>query len=421
MKHNTLSQGLKQTEQTEEPIMPALSCPQNQAASAAASVSRETIQVQVLELCHLTAADRQAWQELEADAVCPNPFLSPDFVMPAWRHLESHTHPLLIVITRGLEWIGLGIFESSRPRRRMPVPHLRCWRSEHSFLQGLLLRQGETQAALQVFWQFMLHGQHNWHAISFAQLPHDSPYYPLLHETGREQGADVYTGESFSRACLWLKQETPETVLEGISPRRQRSLRQAWNWLNRQGETEFRIQQNTRQLGHSCRRFLELEALGWKGNQYSALSCTPANESFFREMSNNFILNQRLFVSELTCNDEVIGSVVHLLAGDAAYAFKLGWEPQLARGCPGFQLKAQMLYRAHSRFPQLQLIDSCSSPGSFIEHVWSGRRQFSDSVFFTSRAGVIAGSFLEALRWLRGRSRAFLPHPATDSPAETED
>lgn len=366
------------------------------------------LQVQVLPLSQLTSSDRQAWAELEADSDCDNPFLSPHFVFPAWKHLEAHTNPLLIVVSQGNQWLGLGIFESSRPRRRFPVPHLRSWRSEHTYLQGVLLRRGEEELTLRYFWEYLLHGNHNWHAVAFSQLPHDAEYYETLHQTAHACGAEFIRGPSYFRACLRPQEHTQESLMAGISSRRQRSLRQAWNWLNRQGEVNFQFQRDARQLSHSCHRFLELEALGWKGSGFSALACTPANLCFFQEMSSSFLLRKRLFISELSCDSKVVGSVVHLTAGKAAYAFKLGWETELARACPGFQLKAQMLYQVRAQFPQLSMVDSCSSPGSFIEHVWPDRREISNTIFFTSRAGNLAGNLIETFRRVRNYGKRLL-------------
>ena len=95
------------------------------------------------------------WLALEERAVEDNVFLSPHFVLPAWRHDpwppaeqesgsgSSRTSPLLLTIEQDVEsrtgtvqdddanqqLIGLALFEESRGNRLMPLPMLKCWKS----------------------------------------------------------------------------------------------------------------------------------------------------------------------------------------------------------------------------------------------------------------------------------------------------
>ena len=363
----------------------------------------------VLPLSELTSLDREAWLDLEQHAIGGNPFLSPHFVLPAWRHLRPESQPLLLVVSRGHEWLGCGIFESGRPCRRLPVPHLRHWHCQHGYLQGLLLRQAEAEATLNTFWNYLLQGSHNWHAVEFTHLPRDVGYYDLLHQSAHARGVEMISGQAHSRPCLWFDPRQPAEPGSGISPQRQRSLRQSWNWLNRQGELEFQIRREANGLHASQEQFLELEALGWKSTEGTALKCTDAGRRFFREMTSGFACEERLFFTELASSQQAIGSVVHLLAGNEAYAFKLGWDPRFARGCPGYQMKARVAECLTTEFPHLTLMDSCACENSFIGHVWPGRRQIAGTLFLTSYAGMLASQLVKTFRWIRDCGRRRVP------------
>jgi CelD/BcsL family acetyltransferase involved in cellulose biosynthesis len=370
--------------------------------------------VEVLDAASLSTSQRDAWSDLERRAVSANPFLSPQFVLPAWKHLTPHNPPVLIVMRRQGVWLGLGLFEAVAPKPALPIPHLRHWRTAHTFSQGLLLDAGTYSDTLAAFWRFLQRGRHIWHALELPQLAHDAAYFEPLFRSAAAHGVEALQGSVQTRACLYVDGDSDWDARTGMSPRRKRSVRQAWNWLQRQGTCEFRVQTDPSRLESSARRFLELESLGWKSSQQTALLSTRANRRFFAEMVDGFAAQERLFFTELMLDDQIIGSVLHLRSGATACAFKLGWDPAFARGCPGFQLKVQLAAQIEKLPAGLAVIDSCASPGSFIEHVWAGRRDYSSGVFYTSRAAAVAGTVVNTLRQIRDRGRQWLQTAAAE-------
>ena len=425
----------------------------------------------------LEEQDLAAWRDLLRMTACENPFLAPEFVLPACRNLETAS-PILLSVQQEDRWCGVGLFEAVGPQYRLPVPHLRTWRTPYTFLQGMLLRRGQEAETLAAFWDYMQSGGHSWHAVEFTALAHDTPEFHWLHQSAVQAGVESLTRHVHTRAFLQQKEhrdsrdvdnlqhvageaesagtmqkmtaqelatmplrqiqagevglahdqcltgESSRLVNRGISRRRARSLRQSRNWLQRQGGLELRFQRDPETIAQSIDRFLQLEALGWKGETATALSSRAADERFFREMAQAFLAQGQLMFVELLVGGEVMGSVVHLQQGRSSYAFKLGWNPRLARGGPGFQMKAFTEREIFVAFPELERVDSCACPGSFIEHVWPDRRTCSSNLFMTSRAGVIAGSVVGALRWIRDYGRRLLPWRADPLvavlPVETE-
>jgi hypothetical protein len=130
---------------------------------------------------------------------------------------------------------------------------------------------------------------------------------------------------------------------------------------------------------------------------------------------------KNIFFSRILIGDRAIASVVNLKAGDAAYAFKLGWDPETERGCPGFHLKTQTLARAAAELNGIRQIDSCSQPGSFIEHVWPHRRGFCTRIYVTSPAGAVAAQFVNGLRWLKNQAVAASRHWSKPAPVEDHE
>ena len=381
--------------------------------------------VQILNEADLDPMAIASWKDLETNAVPSSLYLSRSFLEPAIRAQLGQGDPIYIVIEREGQWLGVGVFESVSGTRNIPLPHLRSWRTSHSYLDGMLIRQGDEQVALQAFWKFMQEEIHPWYAVEFGQLAEDDPVSQFLEQTAAQVGVELKKGPSVLRAMMDVPSSTDSSEegatadLSAISSRRAKSLRQSWNWLTRQGEVSFDIQRDPENLKQSAERFLELESLGWKSEAGTSLASNQKERQFFLELVERFSRDHKVFFLELSVDDVVIGSVVHFVSGDISYAFKLGWDPEYARGCPGYQLKAQTLYHASQMFPELRMIDSCSCPDSFIEHVWAGRREISSKVFLTSQVASVACSLVGGLKWVRDRSWQLLcigsdEHDATD-------
>ncbi len=365
------------------------------------------VRVQILHESDIDPRSLAAWEDLERHAVSSTPFLCRSFVKSAIDAKLGQQEPIYIVIEQENRWIGLGVFESVAATRTVPVAHLRSWRTNHTFLDGMLIRAGKDQLALNAFWNFMKTKHHSWYAVEFKQLAQDDFTSKKIEASATEAGVEFIKGPNSSRASIEFPLDNPDRS-NGISKRRARSLRQGWNWLSKQGKVSFDLQRNHKKLRQSTLRFLELEAMGWKSNMGTALASREAEKEFFIDLVDRFARQDRVFFLELSIDETVIASVVHFIAGDISYAFKLGWDPYFSRGCPGFQLKAQTLFHAQRLLPQLKMIDSCACPGSFIEHVWGRRREIAPQVFITSRFASIACSMLGGIKWIRDRSCQFL-------------
>jgi len=342
-----------------------------------------------------------AWEELDDDLVSGNPFLSPGFVIPAARRLSGPCPPLVLTIEQSGDLIGLGVFEDCPRSRRLPLRHLRSWRTPHSYQDGLLLRPGCEQTALQEFWTFLSQSGHVWHGVEFPRMPEDDPVTSQLHRASRESSTRLLKGTCWQRASLQLNSGRECDVVEHLSIRRARSLRRGWRQLERSGEVSFRFVNDPEQTVQSMEALLVLENMGWKGEQSTSLLAHSSGELFYREMFSQLNSRGRIAFSEIRIGDDVVASLIHLFSGETSFAFKLGWNPQYERGAPGFQLMFHTALQAGKRLEGMTLMDSCSQPGSFIEHLWPHRRTFCSRLYSTSRLGHSALALVKGARWFR--------------------
>jgi CelD/BcsL family acetyltransferase involved in cellulose biosynthesis len=364
------------------------------------------VQIHLRTLKDVTPVFLQAWHDLEQNALSGHPFLSADFVLPAARSLPQLCPPVILTAERRGELLALGVFENITRSLQLPVRHLRSWQTLHTYHDGLLLRNGESRPALEAFWRFLARGQHDWHGVQFPRMPMQEELTRLLTTSSLDVDACLLQGTRWERACLHIDEQLPQTLQTAVSPRRAKSLRRGWRELEKSGSVDFRFECDPQAMPGCAEELLQLEHAGWKCDEGSSLASDPAQSTFFRNMVALMAQRQAVYFSKISIDGQAIASVVNLRAGNTAYAFKLGWNPDFERGCPGFHLKMQTASRIAAELPGIRCLDSCSQPGSFIEHVWPHRRQFSSYTFATSPVGQIAATMAEGLRWMKRSAAA---------------
>ena len=182
-----------------------------------------------------------------------------------------------------------------------------------------------------------------------------------------------------------------------------RSLRR----LGKHGAVCWRVQRGSTVPVACVDRFLELEDMGWKGQQGTSLRARPEDERFFRAMMDGFSRCGRAFVTELCVNHEVIASTSNVVSGNAGFAFKVGWHPGYAKLAPGLLNELELIRHAPTLCAELAYIDSGAAPGSYVDALWPGRRWLTSGLYATTWLGRQVLAALPPLyrvkRWLRTR------------------
>ncbi len=88
-----------------------------------------------------------AWQQLSARAASPNPFIEPDFVLPATRAWGVADVGVLVVAD-GNEWLSAVPVRRVRSWRSVPGPCLVAWRHLYCYLGTPLLAGDDKEAIL---------------------------------------------------------------------------------------------------------------------------------------------------------------------------------------------------------------------------------------------------------------------------------
>lgn len=360
------------------------------------------------------------WRNLEQRSLLRNPFLSSAFLYPQWQFAEGILQAQLLTVVNGDgRWLFAGLFERVRGTRRLPLPHLRAAETNHTFMTGCLVDSGHCEPVIDSLWTYLR--QHHLHGLSFPMFPIDSPLERLLKGQCEKSGTITTVDDICLRATVASQDGT------AMSSKRAKSVRRGRRALEKIGQVSLRINHCPLDDLSAVERFLFLESLGWKGESQSAIACRMSEVQAFKATARVLAQQNRIHFAELHIDERVIASMCLFRSESEYYAFKIGWDPQFERGCPGFLLAVDLQENMH-QLPECQAIDSCACPGSFLDHIWPGRRPIGTALFTTTTWGSLAvrGTRLarKIYRQVRGSSRPLedrIEHDSVGAPGQEED
>lgn len=351
----------------------------------------------------IDAVTISAWAELEQRALEANAYLSPHFVLPEIRHVDSKPDPIIVLVEKGeTELVGVGIFQQRLPSRRFPLPHLSAYRTRYSPLSGLLVDREHAEPVVNAFFDFFCGASARWHGVEFNWRFDDGPLAELLTAVARRRGVSWYEAFRDQRATLVPAQSGEAYVRDQLAGGREKDLRRRMRRLREHGEVSWVARTGADVTDECVERFIELEHLGWKGKQESSLRSRPETEAFFREMIAGFRSHGRVFFTELRIGEAVIASTCNLVSGNAGFAFKLGWHPDYSKMAPGILNEVEFIRQAPVLCRNLDYLESGAVEGSFMEELWSGRRWLTSGAYATTTPGNL---LLYAMQTMRRQKR----------------
>ena len=355
----------------------------------------------------------KSWESLEDRALESNAFLSPRFVIPAMRHLgkpEELRQTIFVFVEKAngvtVDLVGAGVFVKTAGNRSFPLPHLRAFRSLHSYLAGILVDRDEAEGTLRSFFQFFCNKNATWHGVEFEYRPVDGLQAELITRVAEEFGSLWGEQERIHRAVFAPSEGGDTYIRSRFSSGRIKDLRRMRRRLEEQGDVRWRALFGNEVDQKSVECFLEIEHMGWKGENGTSLRSRPSHEAFFREMVGGFREKERLFFTEMYLNGDVIASTSNLISGGTGFAFKIGWNPGYAKMGPGVLNEVEFIQHAPNLCGSLSYIDSGALEGSFIDQLWVGRRVLASGIFGTTLLGRKVFWGLEQMRRIKRWSRS---------------
>ncbi len=325
----------------------------------------------VIELADASEQLVEAWTQLAAWAVEPNPFFEPGFVLAAARHLrhgpvylvtfaEDDRLKALLPVVEARLWLGLG-----------PAA-VRTWIHEYCFLgTPMVSDDGGTSAV-----EGLLDEIDRWagkpKAVALDAVGGDGPVESALERALAAQPAAPTTVQTLERPIL--TQERIGPILGGRLRRERSRLRRR---LEQQFDSPVSVVERSGDPG-AVDAFLTLEASGWKGAASTAMANCRGHAQFFIEVCADFRSRGCLQLRSLEVGGKPVAMKCNLTAGRTVFCFKCAYDESYATTSPGFQLELHDM-ECFAREGS-SLADSCTASNSMINRLWPDRRRITDLI-----------------------------------------
>jgi CelD/BcsL family acetyltransferase involved in cellulose biosynthesis len=283
------------------------------------------------------------------------------------------------------------------------LPHLKAFRSDHSYLTGFLFDRDEGEAALRVLFDFFRRNGSQWHGLDFEHMPSCGAQAELVFRVAREFGCSWHERMRTPRA-VFVPVKGGDTYLQAhLSVHRLKRLRQGWRRLERKGIVRWKTLYGQEVTASHIESFLDLEHRGWKAEKGTSIRSHQSHEAFFREMVEGFRKGGCLFFTELLLNETVIASTSNLVSGGVGFAFKIGWNPDYSDASPGLMNELAFVRDVKGPCRSLSYIDSGAEGGSFVDSLWKERRVLTSGIFDTTSIARMVLSGADKIRKVRRR------------------
>jgi CelD/BcsL family acetyltransferase involved in cellulose biosynthesis len=379
------------------------------------------ISTRALPLRELSPSDEEAWRDLAARSMEPNPFYEADFLLPASRYLKNGKGVMLLVA----EERDAGRFHACLPVHRaclarpLSPPVLTPWRHLYSYLGTPLVSPERGLEALRCLLT-TLRGTAAWPRVVVLELfGDDGPVASCLRNAADQLGLSVHAHAPGERAVFSCHDQQADVrpFGGGESRTKARQWRRLCRELGDPAVLDRAPAGDGPVAGDSAEEFLAIEAAGWKGKARTALASRAGDAAFYREVTARFGGAGRLSLYSLEAGGHTLAMQTNLRANDCLFDWKVAYNERFAAYGPGAQLQLRVLDLALR--DGVRWIDTCADVGD--EHqlrLCPGRRRIATLAIRKGGRGPVLALALWVVEMndrLRGWSLRTLRYRITES------
>ncbi len=381
-----------------------------------AAPSRKRMSVIVIEDFAILEDYFQAWEDLAANALEPNPFYESWMLMPGLRALAAgkDLRVVLVLTVNCGEPVLCGVFPLERQQRykRLPVAALSLWQHIYCPLCIPLMRASYARECLDAFLDWLA-SESECALMDFNLVAGDGPFHQLLNDCLADRQASSLVGESYGRAVLRPKESGEQYLRLALNREHRKDLRRRTRRLSELGRLEFDSLELAGDIDLWIEEFLQLEASGWKGRDGGAFACTDANRDFFVSVAKAAFARGRLMMLALRLDGKPVAMKCNLIAVPGSFSFKIAFDENYSAYSPGVLLEVDNINRIHAE-RRVEWMDSCAVAGHpMIDRLWPDRRAIQSLLVPTGKkAGKLVISALPVMRSINRKLRR-RPRPET--------
>ena len=320
----------------------------------------------------LTIADLTAWSACADAAIEPNPFLEPEWLLPALEHLDESPTARLVIVEQD------GAIHALAPIEQIAAGHDAIGALQaHS---ALVTRVAPTAVALGT--PLVTHrGGAEAAAILMAGLRDEAERVGAGHVILEWLGADgaiapmlqgvlvdadhpLVQFDCWERAMLRRRPGDENGYsLRHIGKNRLRTIRQHRRRMDEALGATPGVRSRTDRGAIDA--FLRLEASGWKGHDADGLALRQRDgaTAFFETACRLFLREGRLWFHSLERDGEPIAMICMVRAGDGEFAYRTAYDEDLAGFGPGVEVFVDAMQHFEGG-TDASWLDTCSAPGN---------------------------------------------------------
>jgi CelD/BcsL family acetyltransferase involved in cellulose biosynthesis len=284
------------------------------------------MQVRVLQNISSIEPFLREWEELWSRCPQATPFQRPEWIF-SWMQIFQPREPLLLEFRRCGNLVGLApllVYEAGSDRVL-------------SFMGGgvsdyldVLFDPAVASEAVQLFWELVItmgEGEHAWNTLDLTDLPRasyllaDSAQWPKL----------------IDGTCPILSLPAAKDSRPAIPFRQLKNLRNARNRLARAGGGEIEVAR-PETLDLLLSSIFRLHARRWQSVGQCGVLANGAIQAFHRKIAPMLLGKGILRLYGLRLKQRHIASLYALFAGETAYCYLQGFDPDFAWFSPGTQI-----------------------------------------------------------------------------------
>jgi hypothetical protein len=340
----------------------------------------------------LLESEQVAWMDLACGAAETNSFYEPWFFLPAVRSQLAGVRNWQVLILEHTEksrtqWVGFFPFHETGSSWSPLGRRLQLAVNSQSYLSTPLIRRGLVPEVLdQLFAHLRQPGSPR--VMHWPLNTLGGPIHQALIDIVRRDLISTFVRESYNRALLkpWKGPNTEEAcqdyLLRSLGGHHFRDLRRQRRRLNEAGHLEFRALETAAEVPVWAEWFLQLESVGWKGRQGTALASNPATLRFAHEIIQSGFEQGRVQMVGLFRQGEPLALKLNLISDSGGFSYKIAYNEEFAKLSPGVQLEVD--YVRHFQSSGREWIDSCAvADHSMINRIWAERRTIQDLLIST--------------------------------------
>ncbi|MFQ6105368.1 MAG: GNAT family N-acetyltransferase [Candidatus Glassbacteria bacterium] len=356
-------------------------------------MSSNKLHVEVVESLEELERHAEAWNNLALASPQKLP-------MPSHAWVSSYFE---YQIEPGETWLCLFAYENDKLIGVLPVvktprsilglkePCLRVPHNEDTFGVDVLAKAGREKKLISLFCRILDRIYPSRCVMEFKRLPESSP---TLSMEGERMKHTLVLSDLSGFGSYIPVVGSFEDYHARLQARFRRNLRRLGRKFQRLGNTSVSFHTNGLNAHEHLKKFIEIEASGWKGRRGSAIACKPSAVSFFTALTRKLAEIGWLEWHFLHAQGRAIAGQLAIKVNRSLIIFKIGYDETYAQFSPGSILFEKMIERAFETGEIDEI--NCLSEGAWMRNWAMEKKAYYDIYFFPMRPLPLLFSFMPA-------------------------